>query len=504
MTRSHSGIVVFSGGSAANSLVDVFGRLARGRECPLTYVIPISDNGGSSSELMRVFAGPGIGDVRSRLVRLIPSHPATPERTALKAFFSHRLPSSRDAAQAEWLSVIASMSPLWTCISLPKRELIRSFLLHLHLEILRRTRPPLNTFDFSSAAVGNLFLTGARLFCGSFEAAIELLKSITGVQEGVEVVPAVESGFSHHIAAGLEEGRGVIVGQNAISHPGEATALENGTTLLSEDAGAAQDMLEFTREPVRHDDPSSKPFTPHLDPEDALPPFSHPTLRSPALHFSKTATAQPPLPARIARIWYINPYGQPIHPPANPRALAALARSEAVIYSIGSLFTSIVPCLVLQGVGARIRDPRVRWKVLILNGEVDRETGLGLPSSQGGEMVAADYVRAITRACKESQTSAQPENVTVSSDECRAYVTHVIFLDPGSGPMVPKVDLHELRQMGVEGVKVYGRSAEGGGMRYDPTALGQALEAILGRSGAAAGGDSDRGGGKGRRMTMGE
>jgi len=30
-------------------------------------VIPISDNGGSSSELIRVFGGPGIGDVRSEL-----------------------------------------------------------------------------------------------------------------------------------------------------------------------------------------------------------------------------------------------------------------------------------------------------------------------------------------------------------------------------------------------------------------------------------------------------
>lgn len=28
-------------------------------------IIPISDNGGSTSELIRVFGGPGIGDVRS-------------------------------------------------------------------------------------------------------------------------------------------------------------------------------------------------------------------------------------------------------------------------------------------------------------------------------------------------------------------------------------------------------------------------------------------------------
>jgi hypothetical protein len=33
----------------------------------LSSIIPISDNGGSSSELIRVFGGPGIGDVRSML-----------------------------------------------------------------------------------------------------------------------------------------------------------------------------------------------------------------------------------------------------------------------------------------------------------------------------------------------------------------------------------------------------------------------------------------------------
>lgn len=54
-----SGIVVFSGGSAANNLVDVFASVAQSKKAALSYVIPISDNGGSSSELIRVFGGPG-------------------------------------------------------------------------------------------------------------------------------------------------------------------------------------------------------------------------------------------------------------------------------------------------------------------------------------------------------------------------------------------------------------------------------------------------------------
>ena len=68
-------VVVFSGGSAANSLVDVFNEVIEKNNCALTYVIPISDNGGSSSELIRVFGGPGIGDVRGMSIFFLQSVP---------------------------------------------------------------------------------------------------------------------------------------------------------------------------------------------------------------------------------------------------------------------------------------------------------------------------------------------------------------------------------------------------------------------------------------------
>lgn len=58
--NGNGGIVVFSGGSAANSLVDVFNEVREANHCALSYIIPVSDNGGSSSELIRVFGGPGM------------------------------------------------------------------------------------------------------------------------------------------------------------------------------------------------------------------------------------------------------------------------------------------------------------------------------------------------------------------------------------------------------------------------------------------------------------
>ena len=46
------GVVIFGGGTATNSLVDIFNDLRESRACTLSYVIPISDNGGSSSRGM--------------------------------------------------------------------------------------------------------------------------------------------------------------------------------------------------------------------------------------------------------------------------------------------------------------------------------------------------------------------------------------------------------------------------------------------------------------------
>lgn len=59
LAAPRSGIVVFSGGSAANNLVEIFNQVREANNTTLSYVIPISDNGGSSSELIRVFGGPG-------------------------------------------------------------------------------------------------------------------------------------------------------------------------------------------------------------------------------------------------------------------------------------------------------------------------------------------------------------------------------------------------------------------------------------------------------------
>lgn len=487
------GIVVFSGGSAANSLVDVFEAVRENKDCPLSYIIPISDNGGSSSELIRVFGGPGIGDVRSRLVRLIPINPPSPEKSAISTLFNHRLSSSSSVdAAAEWQLIVSGTSDLWRDISSAKRELIRSFFNLLNLEVLKRSRPR-STFDFTSASVGNLFLTGARLFSGSFESAIYLLSSICGIPDGeVRVIPSINSNFSHHIAAGLENGD-IIVGQNNISHPAAVTALEMPTVVPGPPQGIRSGHS------VDHTD----------DIEDANIPGTLPTLRQRNIKFSKEEDED--LPTRIERIWYINPYGQEMLPPANPRVISAIKHSQAVIFSIGSLYTSIIPSIVLKGVGEALRSTAARHKILILNGSLDREVG---PSAT--PFSAFDFVKAIARACEQSRGNAwRPVLHTSHSDDTlstsaatspaarlgeflipgtqpqftshprsiyRRYVTHVIHL---TGESTPHVDREHLASVGIDCLKLYGRKSSKGIMFYDPKALIGAIEAILGKKGDA-------------------
>ena len=90
-------------------------------------------------------------------MRLIPE--ANPETAAIKAFFNYRLPKAYGPAREEWLDLVEANHALWHGISSPKRELIRSFLNAINLEMLKRQRPT-SRFDFSGASVGNLFLTG--------------------------------------------------------------------------------------------------------------------------------------------------------------------------------------------------------------------------------------------------------------------------------------------------------------------------------------------------------
>ncbi|KAK0626903.1 hypothetical protein B0T14DRAFT_562770 [Immersiella caudata] len=448
-------ITIFTGGTAANSLVGVFNRVAEQQSGQLAYVIPISDNGGSSSELIRVIGGPSVGDLRSRLVRLIPTRENGEENvsneeemSALKSLFEHRLPSDPAKARMEWLDIIETRHLLWGFISSPKRELIRSILNTLNLEIVKRARPN-SGFDFSRASIGNMFLTGARIFSGSLESAIYLLSVLCSIPTTVSVLPAINSNFTHHISAGLADGTS-ITGQVNISHPSAPTALPDDTLVAPALTAADHDRIE-----------------------DANLPGSLPVLRRQHITFNKAQEED--LPSRIQRVWYINPYGHEIWPNVNDKVLTALQSSTSIIYSIGSLFTSIIPSLILRGVGSAISSPSVRHRILILNAKLDRETG---PRSD--PMTAKDFVGAVAAACTQTESPAGNSSEGGSGQlELRKYVSHLLYLE---GKGAPEVDVDGLERLGIKCVRVAGRLVEEGkgvSLRYEEASLGEALERII-------------------------
>jgi hypothetical protein len=117
--------------------------------------------------------------------------------------------------------------------------------------------------------------------------------------------------------------------------------------------------------------------------------------------------------------------------------------------------------------------------VLILNGSLDRET-----APLGRDYTARDFLCAIGNACASSNTVTSAADSKCVDTDLRKYVTHIIHLE---GEGAPKVDREELRALGIETVRVYGRrNTKGEGMLYDANALTGALTAIMAKEGREA------------------
>ncbi|KAL1915630.1 uncharacterized protein VTP21DRAFT_6389 [Calcarisporiella thermophila] len=418
-------ILIFSGGSACNYIVQQLQALTP----DVAYVLGVSDNGGSTSEILRVVGGPSIGDLRSRLTRLIDTtrSDSGSESQAIKDLLSYRLPATCDdesRIKAEWHDIVEGRHQLWSGISAGKRETIRGFLSLFHFEILKRAH---KKFDYRNGSIGNFFLTGARLFFNSLEAAIFLFAAITGISDPTTVVPVINTNHMVTIAASLENGEN-IVGQCEISHPSSVSGSGN-------------------------------------------------------ILFDKRRCGG--LPARIKRIFYMNEYGAELFPHPNTRCLQLLATKRTLIYSIGSLYTSIMPCLVLRKIGNAIASsPTLRRKILILNGSTDRETT---------GYTALDFVQAITdglnfsrqvdMVCTCADESLHPPTasdlpaITASNTpalDASAFLTHLIYLDNSAVP----VPVEKIENLGINCVPV--RGAESNGVPvYVEEELSRVLEALV-------------------------
>ena len=183
----------------------------------MTHVLPVSDDGGSTAEIVRVLGGPAVGDVRSRCLRL--SDESTAEARAVKELLAHRLHATDSAAaKSEWYRIQEGDHELWNGISEPYADIIRSFLLYFHSQITAAKTPV--KFDFVNGSVGNFFFAGARMFFRSMEAAILLYSRVSRIPAESVVVPNIVLDDNVRVALGAELENGeTIRGQNEISHP---------------------------------------------------------------------------------------------------------------------------------------------------------------------------------------------------------------------------------------------------------------------------------------------
>ncbi|OAX42565.1 UPF0052-domain-containing protein [Rhizopogon vinicolor AM-OR11-026] len=422
-SESKPSFLVISGGSGGNSICAAFDNAC--------FVLPVSDDGGSSSEIIRVLGGPSIGDVRSRLVRLIPPAPPGSPLDAVRTLLSYRLPLDvlESEARDEWRSIIEGHSSLWSGISNDRKEVIRGFLVYFENEILRRAH---KYFSFLNGSIGNYFLAGAQGFFRSLPSAIFLFSTITNSQ--ANILPVIVTNHITTIAVELEDGT-KILGQCQISHPAPVV-------------------------PTDSELPSLEPLSPVDGVAETIPQHRFNVLYSQ----QSKEDGYEPLHSRISRLYYINGYGHEVYPKPNPEYIKNLSTSEVLVYSCGSLWTSIIPCLALRGVASAIAGSRfLRVKVLILNSKNDRETD---------GYTAVDYIRAIASVLNSQYSLGGIGNAT--RYPISAFVTHLVYLE---GTEI-EVDLETITTLGVRCI-LADKAPNFATPQYDAAVVRQAIEEVL-------------------------
>ncbi|KAJ6893645.1 hypothetical protein NC652_027638 [Populus alba x Populus x berolinensis] len=306
---SQPSLLVFSGGTAFNGVVEELKKLTTS----VAHVLPVSDDGGSTAEIVRVLGGPAVGDIRSRCLRL--SDQSSAEALAVRRLLGHRLPLDPQDSKSQWYDIVGGEHSLWKGVSRPYSETIRAFLVYFQNEVYglnvnflqnernfyvrdevvnigdRILRRPNESFCFSNGSIGNFFFAGARIFFQSLDAAIFLFSRVSDIPAESLVLPVIST--NDRLTLGCELWDGTIIrGQNEISHPTSGTMQ----------------------------------------------------------HIDKGCSSVPALPSRIKRVFYMsNEGGNSLHevfPMVNASVLDRLSNVDCIVYAMGSLFTSVCPSLV--------------------------------------------------------------------------------------------------------------------------------------------------------------
>lgn len=327
-------------------------------------------------------------------------------------------------------------SQLWKGIPKDRKEAIRGFLVHFESEVLKRAH---REFSFVNGSIGNYFLAAAQGFFRSLPSAIFLFASITNSQ--ANILPVIITSHTVTIAAELEDGAR-LVGQCEISHP-------------------------------VHSSPPQMNFSDsmhNISPDSSVDGMGEMVSSQKNIMFEPAGKddEEEELSSRIKRIYYLNAYASEVYPSPNPDFLSSLNSNDILVYSCGSLWTSIMPVLAIRGVAAAIaRSRSLKAKVLLLNSKNDRETG---------GYTATDYIYALANTLNAQYPGHQ---YSLGNAHTRypisAFITDVVYLTGGKVP----IDILKLTKLGVRCTEVAGDPRNDGTPMFSPSCVREAIKKVM-------------------------
>lgn len=358
-----------------------------------TYIIPVSDDGGSTSEILRCFGGLAVGDLRNRALVLFQDEGA-------REFLHHRLNKDSRAARAEWDAVVGGTHPLWRLLDRSRQECRALIAESLRVFQAAQAQASAQTqFNFSTASLGNIVLKALEMQYGIDDALHKFLR-LGGVHEDVvSIMPCVT----------LQGAGGPGPGP---AGPGPAAPaaprLDLQLVLLNGDVITGQSEI------------------------------SHPAGGS-QLHFSKTADSHPRLAAAVQQLRYVvndgksssssafadasSAHASAVHVSAHGPAIASIRAADLIVYSIGSLITSLMPSLIVPEIAAAIAANTTAQKVLLQNGTYDRES-YGLSCEDYTSLVASTLQQSMAEGKFGFESQSESQSIPISQ-----FITHVIRLE---------------------------------------------------------------------------
>ena len=334
--------------------------------------------------------------------------------------------------------------PIHTLIYIRNPQIVRAYLVHFHTQVLQRhngirqsqSQP---AFNFRGGSIGNFFFAGARIFFGSLPAAIFLFSKVAGIPSGSRVVPAVLTEDRLVLGAELKDWTR-IRGQFNISHPRPELSNDTTQTTIQHENEHRQVIKKSSEVASLHSSPIQRISYLLNDPTWKKNNQQH------TQSLDNNSTQQQQWSSR-----------NEITPEPNPQVLDAISNANCIVYGCGSLFTSVLPSLVLDGVGSAISS-RYVYKVLLLNGWHDCETSWVEKSNEDDgsskqvvkQMNANSIVQAVIDALDQdgshSNNDDDDDEDNGSSTITTDYITHIFY------PLGTEIDIDEqsLLKLGIE------------------------------------------------------